>query len=992
MNIIVKYIFVVIVLCQSGGFAQSFVNNYQKAIEYFDNESYAEAYTIFRNLDDNDYVDKEIKSSALYYASVCLINIGQTEGAIGSFEKFVSENKMSNFRDDALYKLGTIYFENGQYRKCRDQLFTLINDYPDNDYKANSYYWIGKSFVEENRLIDAEEFLKYAVSAGSGNTYIDYSLYSLATLYEETKEYSNAVTYYDELLGYYRDSKLAPYAQLRIGVCYFRLEEYDKAVLELSDPKINDLPDDLIDEANLILATTFARLKEYENAAATYRRLLEGYEDEDERRVVEYGLGLVSFQMQNYDEAFLIFNRLVQSANDSISVRALYWGAECKRYSGDVDTAAESYEKFLARYPGNSLAGNVKFSLGIMYYEKGKYDSAEENLIEATSSPDRITRSNAYTLLGEISLKRKDYQEAADNFNNSLNSSLVNSEVQNRANLGLGVSNYYLKNYEAAGIVLSELASRYPRFEKSKVNFYLAESNFAQGRWADAIKNYHRVSDTDPELERQTLYGKAYAYFNMKDFSNSSFYFGEFVRIYSKDEYFLDAKLRLADSYYGIKNFDKASEIYADVFSKNRNALNNDFALYQYGQALFKSGQSLGAIDKFNSLQIKFPKSRYADESQYLIGWIKFQQNDFKGAIEEYEKLFKKYPRSSIKPIAVYNIGDSYYNLAEYDSSLTYYFKLIKDYPNTIYVFDAVNGIQYCYLAKDQPEKAVQAIDDYVNNNSKSEYADEIFLKKGEIYYSLGEYENAKVSYKEFVFIYPKSPYIPEAYYWIGKSASNLKEEEEAIQNFQIVYESHLSSKYGVDAVLELGNIYNNRKNYESSVQIYSTASKKMNNIQRMPEVLYQKALAEIELNQIPAAYESFEEIIMYYKGTIFADKSMIELGILEMSRGEYAKAEDLFMTLGESRQDDIGAQAQFMYGVVLYDQDKINDAISALVRVRSVFSNYGIWYSRSLLKLGDCYTKLNDKKNAGEMYRAVIKNHPGDELGAEARKKLNLL
>jgi TolA-binding protein len=110
------------------------------------------------------------------------------------------------------------------------------------------------------------------------------------------------------------------------------------------------------------------------------------------------------------------------------------------------------------------------------------------------------------------------------------------------------------------------------------------------------------------------------------------------------------------------------------------------------------------------------------------------------------------------------------------------------------------------------------------------------------------------------------------------------------------------------------------------------------------------------------------------------------------MSRGEYAKAEDLFMTLGETRMDDIGAQAQFLYGVVLFDQDKINDAISAFVRVRSVFSSYGNWYARSLLKLGDCYTKLNDKRNAREMYRAVIKNHPQDELGAEARKKLNQL
>ena len=73
-------------------------------------------------------------------------------------------------------------------------------------------------------------------------------------------------------------------------------------------------------------------------------------------------------------------------------------------------------------------------------------------------------------------------------------------------------------------------------------------------------------------------------------------------------------------------------------------------------------------------------------------------------------------------------------------------------------------------------------------------------------------------------------------------------------------------------------------------------------------------------------------------------------------------------------------------------EQDKIVDAISAFVRVRSVFSGYDEWYTKSLLKLGDCYTKLNDKAKAKEMYQAVVKRHPQDELGKEARDKIKKL
>ena len=110
----------------------------------------------------------------------------------------------------------------------------------------------------------------------------------------------------------------------------------------------------------------------------------------------------------------------------------------------------------------------------------------------------------------------------------------------------------------------------------------------------------------------------------------------------------------------------------------------------------------------------------------------------------------------------------------------------------------------------------------------------------------------------------------------------------------------------------------------------------------------------------------------------------------MEIARNEYANAENLLKELGQKRSDDIGAQAQYLYGVVLFEQEKYDDAIIALVRVRSVFPNYDYWYSKSLIALGDCYTKTNDKRRAREMFRAVIQKHSNDELGAEARNKLN--
>ena len=75
-----------------------------------------------------------------------------------------------------------------------------------------------------------------------------------------------------------------------------------------------------------------------------------------------------------------------------------------------------------------------------------------------------------------------------------------------------------------------------------------------------------------------------------------------------------------------------------------------------------------------------------------------------------------------------------------------------------------------------------------------------------------------------------------------------------------------------------------------------------------------------------------------------------------------------------------------------IFEQDKITDAISAFVRVRTIFSAYDEWLTRAFLRLGDCYVKLKDNRQAKEMYRTVISKHRGDKFGKEAQSKLRKL
>ncbi|MGE5679936.1 MAG: tetratricopeptide repeat protein [Bacillota bacterium] len=972
---------------------QSIPEGYAAAMNAFNQGNYSRSYELFSQFYDSRGIDDDLSSTAKYYAAESLLRLDRVDAAIAAYEFFTSRFVLSNYRDEALYKLGILYYGKKEYANAREKLQLLLEDYPTSQYAGTSHYFIGDSYVKEGNLKDAVSFFEDAISTKKNNKYIDNSIYSLANIYEKTGDYNKAVAYYDSLLAYYKTSSLAPHAQVRIGLCYFELKNYDNAVIELNDPLITQLPAKQQTEAKYVLANSYYRLKEYRDAEQTFSSILKDNPKTPLARHVRYGLAWVNFQKGNYDESYKIFSSLSRSGDDSISVNSLFWSAESKRYAGKEKDAEIIYDEFLSSYPESYLASRVKYQMGVVNYTENKSAVSEDFLLQSAESRDLSVKSRAYTLLGELRLNKKDYLKAKDYFQSVLDMENVSKDLYDRATLGTGAADYYLNQYDEAMKKLSELNSSNPQFEPEKVHFYMAECWFAKKEYSKALKEYNLAGTENPDIAPQAVYGKAYAYYNLKNFNEASYYFADYVKRYFDKPNVKDAKLRLADSYYGEKKFNEAGRIYKQVFLSDTTQLGSDYAYYQYAQALYKAGNSGEAIREFNNLQERFPDSKYVDESQYVIGWIYFQRGNFRESIANYYKLIERYPNSSVVPVAYNSIGNAYFNLGRYDSSIANYRHVLEVFPQTSYVYDAISGIKDAYIVSGRPDKAVEVIDEFAARNYGSGFADQVLFKKGEIYYSERNYEKAKESYKEFIAAYPKSSLAPEAYYWIGKSASNLGQNEEALYNFNIVFKQSLNTETGIASVLEMGRIHTDLKNYDNAIFVYSTAIDQLPpESPKVAEIMYNRAMVYVDKGEFNKAYEDFNYLVQYYPNSIFTANAKYEAALLALARKDYENCDLLLKELSEGRTDDLGAKAQYYYGVSLFEQNKLDDAITALVRVKFAFPGYDEWLTNSYMKLGEIYEKKGDNAKARDMYRAVLSHHRGDNYGAEAQKKLQVL
>lgn len=983
-----KNLFFIFILTSTFSFSQLDTEKYTSAVNAFNQADYSTAYKLFEELFTENNLTDELYATAKFYSGEALLNLGNVEGAISQYEFLVNKFSWSNFRDKALYKLGIIYYEQKQYSKARARLLRIIVEYNNSEHYGAALYWIGESYVEEGNLQEAVDFLSEAVSNRTNNKFIDYTIYSLAYVYERLGEYEKAVSYYDELLSYYKTSPLAASAQVRIGICYFKLKDYDYTILELSSPLITELSEDTQAEALYLLANSYYRVRQYSEAEKSYLDIIQKYPVNKIIRDVRYGLAWSYFQQDKFNDAYRVFNSL-STERDSLAEKSFFWKGEAKRYAGQDVEALTIYEEFINKFPQSSLVQAAQLQMGVIYFNNKRFDTSEKILLSSTSSNDEAVRVRSFTMLGEIELNKKQFAKAKTYFETALKINPVPEDLEYRALLGLGASNYYLGNFEQAMISLGDIDFRSPSFEISKVNFYLAEANFAKENYTEALKRFTKVHGDDEELNRLALYGRAYSLFNLKDYASSSTLFQEFIRKYPRDARVTDARLRLADSYFADKNFTAASRIYEELFKGGSSSALNDYTYYQYAQALYKSGKISEALNAFNELRLRFPKSQYAETSLYVIGWINFQQGRFNEAITQYKYMLAVYPNTSLKPLIYYSIGDGYFNIANYDSAIIYYRNMLSGNVAPNYIFDALNGLQYSYVALGTPERAIIMIDDYVLNNPNVSFADQLFFKKGEIYYSLRDYEKAKISYKDFISKFNRSPLIPEAYFWIGKSAQNLNQNEEAIFNFNFAFNNYPTSDIAASSAIELGTIHNNLKNYDAALNIYDKAISVLAKSNRLPEIIFMKGMTLLNKNDLNKAADIFDEVVTYYAGTIFAHKSKLELGLIDIKLKKYESAKNHLKQLADSRTDDLGAKAQYYHGLALFEEGNYKDAITSLVRIRHVFSNYDEWLTRSYLLLGDCYLKLNDKRQAREMYQAVLQKNRGDEFGKEAQRKL---
>ncbi len=983
-----KYILSVLLFFVSiaNSFAQT--DYMQNAIEKYSQKQFVEAINQFSLVDVSKLTSDE-KMWLLFYKGKSFVEINEKQAAIFTFEEFLKEVPISSLTDEVIYLLGKQYFEVESFDLALKLFQKYVTDYKFGKNFGSGLFWAAKSAEKLQLYEQVENYYLDAISMSATNDFLVESIYSIAILYEEMERFEEAITYFDQLLSFYRDSKFAPFAQLRIGKNYFYANEFDTAILELTDPLIFKLPEDKQIEAKYFQANSYFRMKEYNKSIEIYQDLLRSFPNQEQTNQIRFNQAWTNFQSGMFEESYRIFNLLSKLAEGEIAVESMFWAAESKRFLGETELAEIIYNQFIKLNSNSNLIGEVYFVLGLTNYEKGDIPKAESFLKEAISSKNDEAKAKSYLLLAQMELEKLNYAKAENLFKMALQFPKITKNTIQGAKFGLGVTFFYRGEFEKAKVEFETIYKSDKKFESDKIHYYLGETFFKMKNFIPALEHFSAVNFRNSEVGEKSLFGKAYCSFYLHKYADAIYYFLDFLKQFPHSQSFSEANLRLADSYFGIQNYKQASGVYANIFQTDKAKDADDLGYFQYAKTMFKLGKSAESIRVFRLLQEKFPKSVFAEQSQFLIGWINFQEELFPQAITNYEYVLENYPNGNLRSITFLSIGDAYLKQQDYQSAVVFYKRLLDEFPNSEHILSGINAIQLANFKQNQSESTIYVINSFLSKNPNSIYAEQILIKKGEIYLENEDFEKAQSVFKEFVSTYPKSKFVANAYLWLAKCELKLERTEIANFYFDMILKDFPNSEIAIQTAIEYGIFNFELQNFNKSVEIYDKILVSQEASENLAELYYLKGLSLIELGKIEEVYNTFNQLLIKNPESIFADKAKLELGILEFSRKSYEVAEDVFREISNRRTDEIGVKSQFLLGEVLFEENRNSEAISAFVRLQTVFPKEKDWVAKSQLKLGDIYLKMKDKKKAKEMYQIVYNSNKNNEFGNEASKKL---
>lgn len=573
--------------------------------------------------------DKKLaEESSFQYAKISY-DLGKSDVAITEFEKFLVAYPSSDHNIAVRELLAQAYVNGNNYNKAIEYIEALPSrtksvdqayqkatylkgselfnkeDYEgavkffekslaspvDPKYVALASFWNGEAYSIGRRYEEAIPFYLKVIGLGTSAEaeVTNKTRYGLGYAYFNLKQYDQALFNFKEFTNKSNKSG-ASYADglLRLADCYFVTKAYSEALANYEKARQLKTPD--VDYVLFQTGVINGILRKYPEARTQFSNLISGYPKSPYRDEALFQRAQFEIEQSNYAVAISDLTRLINEGSQSGS-RFLPYAYERRAASNynlkEYDKTIADYQAVIKQFPSHPVAQQVLLPLQEALSQAKRSDEYDQYLaIVTNANPGGKDLEVINFESAKNQYYDQQYAKAITSFTTFQNTYPQSAKLA-EAKFFIAESQYRLNEYDKAVALYTELSADRTSPNANKIVGRIAEIQFKQGKYSNAVISYHKV-------ER---------------FASTK-----------KDLY--TAWSGLMESFYLLAQYDSVST-YANLILEKGNVnagAQNKASLY-LGKAAMAKGDYESAKDEFlNTLNTA--RDEYGAEAKYRIGEI----------------------------------------------------------------------------------------------------------------------------------------------------------------------------------------------------------------------------------------------------------------------------------------------------------------------------------------------------------------------------------
>lgn len=530
----------------------------------------------------------------------------------------------------ATYLKGSELFNKENYEEAVKFFTKSLASPVDPKYVALASFWNGEAYSIGRRFEEAAPFYTKVIALGASAEpeVISKTRYGLGYCYFNLKQYDQALYNFKEFVNRGNKSS-ATYADgvLRLADCYFVTKAYSEAIANYDKARQFKTPD--VDYVLFQTGVINGILRKYGEARTQFSNLITGYPKSPYRDEALFQRAQFEIEQSNYAVAISDLSRLINEGSQSGS-RFLPYAYERRAASNynlkEYNKTIDDYQAVIKQFPSHPVAQQVLLPLQEALSQAKRSDEYDQYLaLVSNANPGGKDLEVINFESAKNQYYDQQYAKAITSFTTFQNAYPQSAKL-GEAKFFIAESQYRLTEYDKALALYTELAADPTSPNANKVAGRIAEIQFKQGKYSNAVVSYHKVERF--AASKKDLYA---------------------------------AWSGLMESFYLLAQYDSVST-YANLILEKGNVnagAQNKASLY-LGKAAMAKGDYESAKDEFlNTLNTA--RDEYGAEAKYRIGEIFSLTKQYKQSNEALIAI------SSSPEFSVYDewVGKSFLLLAD---------------------------------------------------------------------------------------------------------------------------------------------------------------------------------------------------------------------------------------------------------------------------------------------------------------------------------------